>query len=192
MTFLQLIGLIFFATLFLVAYLFFITKTSGAGKKVQNSNILDIERIEKAKELERLRDKQPQKIAEQLNKNELFRKASLRRQEILNVHPQLKNREIETNDEPEISEEHYHDRDFVQPLSSEKFVHNSTVLQQDESGISEEKKSYNDVESVTKEFERVTQAFIDKNNYEEYSSEAVEILQRLQEQIGYSVKEFNL
>ena len=190
MTFTTLITLIIIGAVIFVGYLVFITRTSG-NKKVKSSDTLDLERIEKAKELEKIQKTQPKKISEHLSKNELFQRAVERRKQLLDVNPVAPQRAIENDsqekeklNETEFSEEEmppvpsYATKVKKMSASNNNSEEPKTTIKTEE----QEQESFDDtvIEKNDNLFQNIGEAvntFHEKNNYEMYSEDGIRILE---------------
>ena len=200
MTFSQLIVFIIIGAVMLVGYLAYITKTLG-NKKVKSSDTLDLERIEKAKELEKLQATEPKKISEQLSKSGLYKKAMERRQELLNVSPkiQMKEEPTEVNNVlgiPDVSDDDIPPTPSINlppktetlPPPTPSPVLQSPEISFEENDINEQVTNIEeyDKEEVEDRVEELSRSigeelvpFHRKNNYEKYPEESRKIVEIL-------------
>ena len=123
-----------------------------------NNEISDMSLVEKANELEKLKEHKPKQVLSEISRNDLFRKAYERRQGINNVQPKTE-QPIET------------------PQTEELDIERAGIAVQN---ISEAFFTFGNIEpSEVPPASSETQ-----NNYDDYSDEAKAILQRLKEQIS--------
>lgn len=187
MTFSTLITFIAIGAVIFIGYLIYITRTLG-NKKVKSSDTLDLERIEKAKELEKIQKTQPKKISEHLNKNELFQKAVERRKKNLNINPVAPKKTMENNnqekiDEFELSEEEMPPIPSYAKKAKETNISNENLEEQKTTIKVEEQDNFDDTDTVIEKNDSIFQnigeavnSFHEKNNYEMYSEDGIRIL----------------
>lgn len=191
----QLVIFIIIGAVMLVGYLAYITKTSG-NKKVKSSDTLDLERIEKAKELEKLQVTEPKKISEQLNKSMLFKKAIEHRQELRGVSPKSHRAEEYPKQEDIFNEYVMSDEDVppppsvALPVEPELEFEPETIPIPSTEPISitdsqeipfpeenrDEKTIEQKVEEISHNIGNELTSFHRKNNYEKYPEESEKII----------------